>query len=141
MLRTMCKSKIHRATVTEANLNYVGSLTVDEELLELSDMLPYEQVHIVNVNNGERLITYIIPGERGSGIMCLNGAAARRGQAGDIIIVIAYGQYTDAEAHTMQPKVVLVDEHNRPVSASQAVEEQALNEYGIQETEYTLTVN
>jgi len=117
MLRVMCKGKIHRATVTEANLNYVGSLTVDVDLLELSDILPYEQVHIVNVNNGERLVTYVIPGARGSGVMCLNGAAARRGQPGDIIIVIAYGYCNDAEASTLQPKIVLVDEHNRPVDA------------------------
>ncbi len=115
MLRLMCKGKIHRATVTEANLNYVGSLTVDAELLELSDILPYEQVHVVNVNNGERLITYVIPGEPGSGVICLNGAAARRGQAGDIIIVIAYGYYDDTEARLLQPKIVLVDERNRPV--------------------------
>ncbi|MDQ3815713.1 MAG: aspartate 1-decarboxylase [Armatimonadota bacterium] len=115
MLRLMCKGKIHRATVTEANLNYVGSLTVDAELLELSDILPYEQVHVVNVNNGERLITYVIAGEPGSGVICLNGAAARRGQAGDIIIVIAYGYYDDTEARLLQPKIVLVDERNRPV--------------------------
>ena len=115
MLRTMCKSKIHRATVTEANLNYVGSLTVDEDLLELSDILPYEQVHIVNVNNGQRLITYAIAGERGSGVMCLNGAAARLGQAGDIIIVIAYGQFHDDEARTYKSKVVLVDADNKPI--------------------------
>src|SRR5438094_2216599 len=115
MLRTLCKSKIHRATVTEANLHYVGSLTVDVDLLERSDILPYEQVHIVNVNNGERLVTYVIAGERGSGVMCLNGAAARRGQPGDVIIVIAYGQFDDAEARTFEPKIVIVDEHNRPL--------------------------
>ncbi len=115
MLRLMCKGKIHRATVTEANLNYVGSLTVDAELLELSDILPYEQVHVVNVNNGERLITYVIAGEPGSGVICLNGAAARRGQAGDIIIVIAYGYCDDTEARLLQPKIVLVDERNRPI--------------------------
>lgn len=115
MLRTMCKSKIHRATVTEANLNYVGSLTIDEELLELSNIMPYEQVQVVNVNNGQRLITYAIRGERGSGIMCLNGAAARHGQIGDIIIVIAYGHITDAETRDFQPQIVLVDERNHPV--------------------------
>lgn len=115
MLRTLFKSKIHRARVTQADLNYVGSLTVDLDLLERSDILPYEQVHVVNVNNGERFVTYAIEGERGSGVMCLNGAAARRGQPGDIIIVIAYGQFDDAEARALKPKVVLVDEHNRPV--------------------------
>src|SRR5690349_19572452 len=95
MLRLMCKSKIHRATVTEANLNYVGSLTVDSTLLEMCDILPYEQVHVVNVTNGSRLVTYAIPGEPGSGVICLNGAAARQGHAGDVVIVISYGQFND----------------------------------------------
>lgn len=122
----MCKSKIHRATVTEANLNYVGSLTVDEDLLELSNIVPYEQVHVVNVNNGQRLITYAIPGERGSGIMCLNGAAARHGQPGDIVIVIAYGHMEDAEVRRFRPSVVLVDERNRPVPVPQSIEDAAL---------------
>lgn len=122
MLRTMCKSKIHRATVTEANLNYIGSLTIDEELLELSNILPYEQVHVVNVNNGQRLITYAISGERKSGIMCLNGAAARHGQVGDVIIVIAYGHITDAETREFRPQVVLVDERNHPVYLEAAPE-------------------
>jgi aspartate 1-decarboxylase len=107
--------------VTEANLHYVGSLTVDEQLLELSDILPYEQVHVVNVNNGQRLVTYAISGARGSGVMCLNGAAARCGQPGDTIIVIAYGQYTDAEARQFTPRVVLVDEHNQPVPEAAAL--------------------
>ena len=111
----MCKSKIHRATVTEANLHYVGSLTVDEDLLELSDILPYEQVHVVNVTNGERLVTYAIAGERGSGTICLNGAAARLGHAGDVVIIISYGQIDDREVRTFEPKVVLVDERNKPV--------------------------
>lgn len=110
----MCKGKIHRATVTEADVNYVGSLTVDEELLELSDILPYEEVHVLNVTNGQRMVTYAMVGERGSGIMCLNGAAARHGRPGDIIIVIAYGHYDDAEARVFQPKIVIVDERNRP---------------------------
>jgi aspartate 1-decarboxylase len=120
MLRTMCKGKIHRATVTDANLHYVGSLTVDVDLLERSDILPYEQVQVVNVNNGSRLVTYTIPGQRGSGTMCLNGAAARLGQKGDIIIVIAYGQFNDAEARALRPRVVLVDEKNRPIETQNA---------------------
>jgi aspartate 1-decarboxylase len=115
MLRTMAKAKIHRATVTQADLNYVGSLTIDEELMELCDILPNEQVHIVNVTNGHRMVTYAIRGERGSGVMCLNGAAARHGQKGDIIIVMTFAHYTDEEARTMRPKVVVVDESNRPV--------------------------
>ena len=120
MLRVMCKGKIHRATVTDANLNYVGSLTVDTDLLDRADILPYEQVQIVNVNNGARLETYAIPGPRGSGTMCLNGAAARLGQTGDIIIVIAYGLCTDAEARALRPRVVLVDEKNHPVETQDA---------------------
>src|SRR4028119_1530771 len=106
MLRTMCKGKIHRATVTEADVNYVGSLTVDEELLELSDILPYEEVHVLNVTNGQRMVTYAMTGERGSGIMCLNGAAARHGMPGDIIIVIAYGHYGDSERRGPRPQKV-----------------------------------
>ena len=115
MLRLMCKGKIHRATVTEANVDYVGSLTIDSDLLELSDTLPYEQVHVVNVTNGERLVTYAIPGPSGSGVMCLNGAAAHKGKVGDIIIVITYGQCTSEEARSLQPHVVFVDEKNRPL--------------------------
>lgn len=110
----MCKGKIHRATVTEADVNYVGSLTIDEDLLELSDILPYEEVHVLNVTNGQRMVTYAMTGERGSGVMCLNGAAARHGRPGDIIIVIAYGHYEDGEARRMKPRIVIVDERNRP---------------------------
>jgi aspartate 1-decarboxylase len=115
MLRLMCKSKIHRATVTEANVDYVGSLTIDSDLLEMCDILPYEQVHVVNVTNGERLVTYAIPGPSGSGVMCLNGAAAHKGEVGDIIIVITYGQFTNEEARELQPRVAFVDENNRPI--------------------------
>ena len=93
MLRTLVKAKIHRATVTQADLNYVGSLTIDLDLMELCDILPNEQVHIVNVTNGHRMITYAIEGERGSGVMCLNGAAARHGQKGDVIIVMTFGAF------------------------------------------------
>jgi aspartate 1-decarboxylase len=113
MKRLMCKSKIHRATITEANVNYIGSLTIDEDLLERADILPYEQVHVVNVTNGERLVTYAIRGKRGSGVMCLNGAAAHKGKPGDIIIVITYGEYSDEDAHHLEPNIVFVDEHNR----------------------------
>jgi len=115
MLRQMCKSKIHRARVTEANVDYIGSLTVDLELLEASGILPYEKIQVVNVTNGERLETYAIEGERGSGVVCLNGAAAHKGRAGDIVIVIAYGLCDEAEARALQPRVVFVDEHNRIV--------------------------
>jgi aspartate 1-decarboxylase len=115
MQRVMMKGKIHRATITEANLDYIGSLTVDEDLLERADILPYEQVHVVNINNGERLVTYAIKGERGSGVICLNGAAAHKGSAGDLVIVIAYGEYSDEESRALEPSVVFVDEKNRPI--------------------------
>lgn len=113
MQRFMCKSKIHRATVTDANLNYVGSITIDEDLLEAADLLPYEKVQIVNNNNGNRFETYIITGKRGTGTICLNGAAARLVQPGDIIIIIAYAQVEEKELAAFKPKIVLVDEKNR----------------------------
>ncbi|NLN26936.1 MAG: aspartate 1-decarboxylase [Firmicutes bacterium] len=116
MLRTMCRGKIHRATVTDANLHYVGSITIDPVLLEAADILPYERVQVVNVNNGERFETYVIEGERGKGEVVINGAAARLAQPGDIVIIMSYVLMTDEEAKSHSPKVVLVDERNRPVS-------------------------
>lgn len=113
MFLTMFKSKIHRATVTEANLNYVGSITIDEDLLDAAGILPGEKVQIVNNNNGERLETYTIPGERGSRVICLNGAAARRVQPGDTVIIIAYAMMTAEEAKSFQPSVVILDPDNR----------------------------
>lgn len=113
MLVTMFKSKIHRATVTEANLNYVGSITVDENLLEAANIMIGEKVQIVNINNGARLETYTIPGERGSGTMCLNGAAARLVQPGDQVIIIAYGIMEQSIGETFKPAVVHVDETNQ----------------------------
>ncbi|MEO3947515.1 aspartate 1-decarboxylase [Gorillibacterium sp. CAU 1737] len=118
MFRTMMKSKLHRATVTEANLHYVGSITIDEDLLDLADLYPNEKVQIVNNNNGARLETYIIPGSRGSGVVCLNGAAARLVQPGDKVIIISYAMMTDEEAKKLTPKVVILDEQNRPVTAT-----------------------
>jgi aspartate 1-decarboxylase len=115
MLRTMMKSKIHRATVTQADLHYVGSVTVDEDLLDAADLLPGELVHIVDVTNGARLETYTIKGERGSGVIGINGAAARLVQPGDIVILIAYAQLETAEARELQPSVVFVDAENRIV--------------------------
>ena len=115
MIYSMMHGKIHRATVTEANLEYVGSITIDEDLLEASGILPGERVQIVNNNNGARLETYTIPGERGSGVICLNGAAARCAMKGDIVIIIAYAQMDEKEARELKPKVVLVDEKNHIV--------------------------
>lgn len=113
MMRTMCKGKIHRATVTQANLNYIGSITIDQDLLDAANIYPYEKVQVVNINNGSRLETYAIAGARGSGVICLNGAAARLTAEGDIVIIISYGMYTEEEIRTLVPQVVFVDEQNR----------------------------
>jgi aspartate 1-decarboxylase len=109
----MCKSKIHRATVTDANLNYVGSITIDEDLMDAADLLPYEQVQIVNNNNGARFETYIIKGKRGTGTICLNGAAARLVQPGDIIIIISYVQVAESQARNFKPRILAVNEKNQ----------------------------
>ncbi|MCB1178514.1 MAG: aspartate 1-decarboxylase [Leptospiraceae bacterium] len=114
MLITVCKSKIHRATITEANLHYIGSLTVDMDLVDAAGMHPYQQVSVVNINNGARLDTYLIEGERGSGTICMNGAAARLGQPGDIIIIITYGMLEEKDLpKNYEPIVVHVDEKNK----------------------------
>lgn len=113
MWLTMFKSKIHRATVTEANLNYMGSITIDAALLEAAGILPHEKVQVVNNNNGARLETYVIAGPRGSGVICLNGAAARLVQPGDTVIIIAYALLTPEEAAAFRPTVVMVDGQNR----------------------------
>jgi aspartate 1-decarboxylase len=115
MLRTMLKSKIHRATVTQADLHYVGSVTIDEELMDAADLLPGEQVAIVDVTNGARLETYVIAGERGSGVLGINGAAARLVHQGDLVIVISYCTVDDAGARRLAPRVVFVDADNRIV--------------------------
>ncbi|MBP1961925.1 aspartate 1-decarboxylase [Paenibacillus aceris] len=122
MFRTMMKAKIHRATVTEANLNYIGSITIDEDLLELVDMLPNEKVQIVNNNNGARLETYIIPGPRGTGVICLNGAAARLVQTGDTVIIISYAMMTDEEAKKHQPTVAIMGTNNKVAQLLKAEE-------------------
>ncbi len=112
MFRMMMNSKLHRATVTEADLNYVGSITIDTDLLDAAGMLPNEKVHVVNNNNGSRFETYIIAGERGSGVICVNGAAARLVQRGDIVIILSYVYMTDEEARTHEPTVLIMDEKN-----------------------------
>jgi aspartate 1-decarboxylase len=111
--RTMLKSKIHRATVTQADLHYVGSLTISMDLMESADLLPGEQVDVVDINNGARLTTYVIPGDRGSGVIGINGAAARLISPGDLVIVISYASVRDDEARAFVPKVVFVDQQNR----------------------------
>jgi aspartate 1-decarboxylase len=116
MFRTMMNGKIHRATVTEANLNYVGSITIDEELLDAAGMMANEKVQIVNNNNGARLETYIIPGERGSGVICLNGAAARLVQPGDTVIIISYVMVAEEKVKDHKPNVLIMDENNNIVN-------------------------
>jgi aspartate 1-decarboxylase len=115
MQRHLMKSKIHRATITSADLHYEGSLTVDQDLLDAADLLNYEEIQVVNVNNGARFTTYVIPGARGSGVVQLNGAAARLGLPGDVVILIAYGVLDDEAAQRFVPRVVFVDERNRIV--------------------------
>jgi aspartate 1-decarboxylase len=115
MLRTVLRAKIHRATVTDSDLEYVGSLTVDPDLLDASGIAEWELIHVLDINNGQRFETYVILGERGSGQMIVNGAAARLVQKGDIIIVVAYGQIADEEVAAHEPTIVFVDEHNRAV--------------------------
>jgi len=113
MLVTVLKSKIHRVKVTQAELNYVGSITIDQELVEASGMFANEKVQVVNVNNGERFETYVISGERGSGTICLNGPAARKVQLGDIVIILSYGILELEEARTFKPSIIFPDQNNK----------------------------
>src|ERR1700720_4167636 len=115
MQRTMCKGKIHRATVTQANLNYIGSITIDQDLLDAADIYAYEKVQVVNVNKGARLETYTIAGARGSGVICLNGAAARHAAEGDIVIIISYAEYDEQEIRSLEPHLVFVNADNHIV--------------------------
>ena len=129
MRRTLCKSKIHRATLTGADLHYEGSLTVDRDLMDAADLLAFEKVQVVNVNTGARLETYVIEGERGSGTIQLNGAAARLGMPGDLVIVISYADYEPHELSDFAPRVVFVDAQNRQVRPhSEAEVEEGLHE-------------
>ncbi|SFC76999.1 L-aspartate 1-decarboxylase [Flexibacter flexilis DSM 6793] len=115
MLIEVCKSKIHRARVTQAELHYVGSITIDEALMDAANLIENEKVQVVNVNNGERLETYVIKGERNSGIICLNGPAARKAQVGDIVIIIGYGYMDFEAAKTFKPSLAFPDNNNRLV--------------------------
>lgn len=115
MQRIMFKSKIHRATVTDADLNYEGSITIDKDLMDLAGMVTYEKVDIYNITNGARFSTYTIDGERGSGKICLNGAAARMVQQGDLVIILTYGMFDESEIKNLKPVVVQVDSKNRPI--------------------------
>lgn len=122
MRRRMMKSKIHRATVTDANLHYVGSITLDRDLMAAADLLDWEQVAVVDVDNGARFETYVIPGEASSGTVCLNGAAARLVHPGDRVIVISYADYDEAELEAFEPRIVHVDSRNRVLSSTQPVQ-------------------
>ncbi len=126
MIRFMCKSKIHQATVTNANLNYVGSITIDSALMRAADILPYEKVQVVNNNNGARLETYVISGPHGQGDVCLNGAAARLVQPGDQVIIISYAAIQGEELRSFKPQVVFVDEYNQ---VQEIKEETAFSEF------------
>ena len=122
MQRHLMKSKIHRATVTSADLHYEGSLTLDRDLMTAGDLLEFEEIHVVNVNNAQRFITYVIPGPAGSGVVQLNGAAARLGMPGDLVILISYGTFDEASAREHRPSVVFVDGQNRIVRPPLAME-------------------
>ncbi len=113
MLLEILKSKIHRAVVTEADLNYIGSITIDEDLMDASGIIEHEKVQVVNINNGERLETYVIKGERGSGQICMNGPAARKVQPGDVVIIIAYAMMEAAKAAEYVPGIIFPDRHNK----------------------------
>lgn len=116
MLITVCKSKIHRATITDGDLDYVGSISIDADLMKLADLIPYEKVQVANINNGERFETYVIEAPGGSGTIALNGAAARKGEKGDLVIIIAYAHMERSEAKSFSPSIVHVDTANRPTS-------------------------
>lgn len=116
MLITVCKSKIHRATISDCDLNYVGSITIDSELMKLADIIPFEKVQVADIDNGERFETYVIEGNPGSGEIIVNGAAARKVAKGDLVIIIAYGQIERNKADGFSPKVVHVDKENKPTS-------------------------
>lgn len=111
----LLKSKIHRATITEANLHYIGSIGIDQDLMDAANLIEFEKVQVLNINNGERLETYVIKGERGSGMISLNGAAARKAAAGDLVIIAAYAQMSPEEARTFKPTIVFPDSNNKPV--------------------------
>lgn len=121
MLRQLLKTKIHRATITESELDYEGSITIDQALIEAAGMHPYEQVMISNLNNGERFVTYVLEGPRGSGIVCLNGPTARKGEVGDQVIIFCYAHYDEAEMKAYQPRIVKVDKKNQVESIRSSI--------------------
>jgi aspartate 1-decarboxylase len=128
-MRTMLKSKIHRARITGLNLDYEGSITIDKKLMAEADLLPYEQVHVLNLNNGARFVTYVIEGTRDSGHVCLNGASARLAQKSDMILILAYCQMEDKETYNFLPRLVYVDSMNRVVETRRAIEATPFQEF------------
>lgn len=126
MYRTFFKSKIHRARITEANLYYEGSFTIDKDIMDEADILPYEKVAIVNVNNGERMETYVIPGKRGQKDFCLNGAAARKGAVGDEVIIITYADLNEEEIPKFKPTILLLDKENNIIEKSHSTEPKSI---------------
>lgn len=127
---TVLKGKVHRATVTQAELDYIGSITIDEQLMEAAGIFEYEQVHVANVTTGARLVTYAIAGERGSGVVCLNGAAAHGAHVGDKVIIMAYAQVDEIEARVCRPRVVFVDEANQPARVTRYERHGRLDDMG-----------
>ena len=120
MLRTLMTGKLHRVTTTAAEVDYIGSCAIDQNLMDTAGILPHEQIHLWNVNNGERLVTYAIEAPRGSGIISVNGSAAHRARVGDILILAAFGQFTETEAKAHQPKLVFVNQHNQIITQAEA---------------------
>lgn len=125
MQRVMCKSKIHRASITQADLNYVGSITIDETLMKAADLIEYEQVQIVNINNGKRFFTYVIKGGSGSGVICINGAASRLVSIQDLIIIMSYANYNEQELKGFEPTVVHVNHKNKIIDINHAIKHEA----------------
>ena len=131
MIRSMCKSKIHRARVTDSNLNYIGSITIDEHLLEQAGMIEYEEVHVLNINNGQRFITYALKGERNSGVICINGAAARLVSRDDLVIIVSFAGYNEEELKTFQPKHIYVNHNNKIQGSCQEVFAKQVKEFAV----------
>ena len=121
MIRSMCKSKIHRARVTDANLNYIGSVTIDEDLMDAAEIIEYEEVHVLDINNGQRFVTYALKGERGSGVICINGAAARLVSKDDLVIIVSFAGYSAEELKDFEPKHIYVNDENKVYGTCQEV--------------------
>ncbi len=131
MIRSMCKSKIHRARVTDANLNYIGSITIDENLMEQAGILEYEEVHVLNINNGQRFITYALKGERDSGVICINGAAARLVSRDDLVIIVSFAGFNEEELKSFKPKHIYVDLNNKVQGTCQEVFAKQVKEFAV----------